>query len=228
MIRVAGLASILAVASLVAYALGLFDYRHIAEHISSFRHIRSSPVLTILFVLVYAGATSVGVPAFPFTVAAGVLFGAMPGAAFSWIGAILGAATGYVIARTVGHDTVSRWIKGHRRLDSAMGDVRDFRGILRLRLIPVLPLGAVNFAAGLAKAPFVRYIAATALGVLPITIGYAYFADRLIDGISGQESNALATVLIASALLVGLSLLPLASWWSRATSDRSGRDGSFR
>jgi uncharacterized membrane protein YdjX (TVP38/TMEM64 family) len=223
-VRIAGLALILAVASFGAYRLGLFDYRHVAEHISALRRSDNSPLFRVLFILVYAGATSVGVPALPLTVAAGVLFGAMPGVAFSWVGAILGAAIGYVIARTVGHDTVLRWIKRRRRLVDVVDDTTDFRGILRLRLIPVLPVGAVSFAAGLAKAPFAPYLAATAVGLLPATIVYSYFADRLVAGISGGEGNALVIVLVASALLIGLSLLPRARW-SRAISNRSGRDG---
>jgi uncharacterized membrane protein YdjX (TVP38/TMEM64 family) len=217
---------ILAAASLVAYALGLFDFRHVGQHISALRHAYGSPAFTILFVLVCAGATAIGVPAFPFTVAAGVLFGALPGAAYSWIGSILGASIGYAIARTVAHDTVRRWIKRHRRLDHAVEDTQDFAGMLRLRLFPMLPLGAMTFAAGLAKAPFLPYIAATAVGVLPMTIVYSYFADGLVAGISGGQSNALASVVIASALLIGLSLLPRVTKWGgvRATSDRSGQD----
>ena len=223
-VRIAGLALILAVASFGAYALGLFDIRHVAEHIAALRRSDNTPLFRVLFILVYAGVTSVGVPALPLTVAAGVLFGAIPGTAFSWVGAILGAAIGYVIARTVGHDTVLRWIQRHRRLVGVVDDTTDFRGMLRLRLLPVLPVGAVSFAAGLAKAPLAPYLAATAVGLLPTTIVYSYFADRLVAGISGGENNALAIVLIASALLIALSLVPRARW-SRATSDRSGRDG---
>ena len=221
-LRIAGLALILAIASFGAYALGLFDYRHVTEHIAALRRSDTTPLFRVLFILVYAGLTSVGVPALPLTVAAGVLFGATPGTAFSWVGATLGAAIGYVIARTVAHDTVLRWIKRRRRLVDVIDDTTDFRGMLRLRLIPVLPVGAVSFAAGLAKAPFAPYLAATAVGLLPATIVYSYFADRLVAGLSGGESNALVIVLIASAVLIALSLLP------RPGSDRSGRNDQLR
>jgi uncharacterized membrane protein YdjX (TVP38/TMEM64 family) len=229
LVRIAGLALILAIASWIAYVLGLFDYRHVAEHIASLRHASESPFFIILFLLAFIGATSIGVPAMPFTVAAGVLFGALPGAAVGWVGATLGGAAGYVIARTVGHDTVVRWIKRHRRLDNAIGEARDFRGMLRLRLIPLLPLGAVSFAAGLAKARFAPYFAATAIGVLPITVVYAYFADGIVEGIAGGQRNALVSVVIASALLIGLSRVPKAakSGFQRAP-DQPGPDASFR
>jgi len=91
-LRIAGLGLILAIASFGAYALGLFDYRHVTEHIAALRRSDNTPLFRVLFILVYAGLTSVGVPALPLTVAAGVLFGAMPGTAFSWVGATLGAA----------------------------------------------------------------------------------------------------------------------------------------
>jgi uncharacterized membrane protein YdjX (TVP38/TMEM64 family) len=208
LVRIGGLAVILAIASLIAYALGLFDYRHAAEHISNLRHTHNTVAFAMLFVLVYAGATSVGVPALPFTVAAGVIFGAMPGAALSWLGVLLGAAGGYLLARTIGHDAVLRWLQRRRRIREAVEDAQDFSGMLRLRLIPVLPLGALSFAAGLSKAPFLPYLAATALGVLPVTLVYSYFADSIVEGIASGKSNALASLVIASALLIGLSLLP--------------------
>jgi uncharacterized membrane protein YdjX (TVP38/TMEM64 family) len=80
--------------------------------------------------------------------------------------------------------------------------------MLRLRLIPVLPIGIVNFVAGLAEANVGPYLLATAIGVVPSIVIYTYFADSLIEGVSGGRKDAVASLLIASALLILLSLAP--------------------
>ena len=206
--RIAGLAGILVVASLLAYKLGLFDYRHAAEHITRLQRSHSIAEFALLFVAIYAVATSIGVPAFPFTIAGGVAFGTMLGTSLSLLGAVLGAVLGYWLARTVGHDIVVRWLKRFRWLNTAIDESRHFAGLLRMRLIPIFPLGLVTFAAALAKAPFGRFLAATTIGLLPMTIVYSYFADTLIEGIAGGHRQAFTTLAIASTLLIALSLTP--------------------
>jgi uncharacterized membrane protein YdjX (TVP38/TMEM64 family) len=137
-----------------------------------------------------------------------VLFGTLLGSMIAWTGAMISAAAGYWIARTVGHDVVSRWLKRFRRIDGAIAEARDFAGMLRLRLLPVLPIGIVNFVGGLARAPFGAYMAATAIGVVPSTIIYTYFADSLIEGVAGGRGTAMTSMIIASLLLIGITLAP--------------------
>jgi len=206
--RVGGLILILAIASLVGYELGWFDYRHTLEHVQRIRKSHSLFAFAVGFVIVYGLGTSVGVPGLPFTVAAGAIFGMLLGSVLAWVGALIGATNGYFVARTIGHDVVLRWLKRFARIDAAVAQSRDFAGMLRLRLIPVIPLGTVNFVGGLAKAPFGRYMAATAIGVIPSTIIYTYFADSLVEGVGSGRTNALVSLVIASALLILLSLTP--------------------
>jgi uncharacterized membrane protein YdjX (TVP38/TMEM64 family) len=89
-----------------------------------------------------------------------------------------------------------------------VADARDFSGMLGLRLIPVLPLGTVNFVAGLARAPFATYMLATAIGIVPATTIYCYFADSLVEGVGHGRSDALRSLIIASVLLILLALTP--------------------
>jgi uncharacterized membrane protein YdjX (TVP38/TMEM64 family) len=208
LVRIGILALILALTSFVGYRLGWFDYRHTLEHVARLRRSHSFATFVIAFVAAYGIATSLGVPGMPFTVAAGALFGTLLGTALSWCGAMIGAAVGFWLARTVGHDVVLRWVRRFKRVDVAVEDARDFDGMLRLRLIPVLPLGTVNFVGGLARAPFRSYFAATALGVIPSTIIYTYFADSLLEGVGTGKHKAIVSLIIASVLLLTLSLLP--------------------
>ena len=49
---------------------------------------------------------------------------------------------------------------------------------------------------------------ATAIGIIPSTLIYNYFADSLVEGVGGGKARALVSLLLASALLILLSLLP--------------------
>ena len=208
LLRIGGLLALAAVASLIGYHLGWFDYRHTLEHVEHLRKLHSIAAFTFAFVLIYGIGTAVGIPGLPFTVAAGALFGTLLGSLIAWIGAMVSAAAGYWIARTVGHDVVSRWLKRFRRIDGAIAEARDFAGMLRLRLLPVLPIGVVNFVGGLARAPFASYMGATAIGVVPSTLIYTYFADSLIEGVAGGRASAMRSMVIASVLLIGITLAP--------------------
>ncbi|HEY4304206.1 MAG TPA: TVP38/TMEM64 family protein [Gemmatimonadaceae bacterium] len=207
-IRIGGLALLLAVGTFTGYKLGWFDYSHTLQHIAKLRKSENLGLFVVGFVLVYGLLTSFGLPGLPFNVAAGALFGSVIGGVLAWIGSLLGATAGYWLARTVGHNEVSRWVKRYKRVDAAVAQARDFSGMLRLRLVPVLPIGVVNFVGGLAKAPFLAYLAATALGIIPSVVIYSYFADSLVEGVGSGRKQALVSLIIASTLLILLSLLP--------------------
>jgi len=208
LIRVGALALLLTVASIVGYKLGWFDSAHTLAHVQRLHRSEDTGTFLIVSVLAYALLTSLGLPGLPFNVAAGVLFGSVVGGILAWIGSMLGAIIGYWVARTVGHNEVLRWVRRYRRVDAAVEQARDFPGLLRLRLVPVLPIGVVNFVGGLAKAHFGAYLAATALGIVPSVTIYSYFADSLVDGVGSGRRRAIVSLFVASTLLILLSLLP--------------------
>lgn len=208
LLRIGGLALVLLATSLIGYHFGWFDYRHTLDHVARLRRTHGFALFATSFVLIFGAGSALGLPGLPFVVAAGALFGTLLGSILAWIGAMLGSLLGYFIARTVGHDIVVRWVRHFRRADAAVAEARDFGGMLRLRLLPVLPLGIVNFVGGLARSPIVSYIAATAIGIVPSTVIYAYFADSLLEGASSGHANAVWSIVVASVLLFGLSLAP--------------------
>ena len=233
LLRIAGLIILLIGASILGYKLGWFDFRHTLAHLTRLRRVHSVGAFMIGFVLIFAVAASIGLPALPFVVASGVLFGTLLATALSWLSSMLAAAIGYWTARTIARGVVLRWIKRYDRASTAIDQSSDFGGMLRLRLLPVLPLGVVNFIGGLAVAPFFAYMAATAVGVLPSFIIYAYFADSLIERAGNARSTALISLIVSSVLLILLSLAPRLLKRTRAqresgkpaTSNRFGRVG---
>lgn len=208
LLRIGGLALLLVAVTLVGYKLGWFDYQHTLSHIQRLRKSENLALFVVGFLVGYGLLTSLGLPGLPFNVAAGAIFGTVIGGVLAWIGSMLGAAAGYWLARTIGHNEVLRLVRRYRRVDAAVEQARDFPGMLRLRLVPVLPIGVVNFVGGLAKAHFGGYLAATALGILPSVAIYSYFADSLAEGVGSGRKQALISLVIASTLLILLSLLP--------------------
>jgi uncharacterized membrane protein YdjX (TVP38/TMEM64 family) len=199
---------ILAAVGLIAYTRGWFNVQHTLEHFARLRHSYNLVGFSIAFIAAVGIGTAVGAPGMPFVVTAGALFGTLFGSIISWMGAMIGAAAGYWLARTIGHKVVMNWLRRFKRASGAADAARDFHGMLRLRLIAIVPLGIVNFIGGLARTPFLSYMAATAIGIVPSILIYTYFADSLIEGVSKGKSDALVSLVIASALLIALSLAP--------------------
>ena len=208
MIRVAALAGLIVVLTVVAYLLGWFDLSRATRTIERLQSGKNVLTVGVIFFLLYATLTAVGFPALPFTVAGGAIFGHVRGTLLSWAAAIVGTMLGYLLARGVGRETARRWI-AKRKVGAALTESTSFLTLVRLRLVPVIPLSVVNFASGLARTRFGVYVLASAIGILPATIVFTYFADSLMRGLEGARTHAYWDVAIASAVLMAMSLLPV-------------------
>ncbi len=188
--------------------LGFNEYISPERIGTTIRNARDVPYAAIVFVLVYVVVATIGLPGLPLTLAGGAIFGVGAGIALTWFGATLGATGAYLLARTLGGDALRRLL-GTRAdgLDRMLGD-GAFLTMLRLRLIPVVPFNALNFGAGLAGVRLTPYVAATAIGILPGTSVYTYFADSLLAGSDGARQTAFIRVAIAGVLLLALSYAP--------------------
>lgn len=143
---------------------------------------QQGPWGVVVFVVAYAVATVAFVPGSLLTLAAGVIFSVVQGTAFVFIGAVLGSAGAFLIARYVARPLVERRIRGmprFARLDRAVG-ARGRRIVLLLRLSPVLPYNLLNYALGLTRVRFTDYLLAS-VGMLPGTLLYVYSGSLIGD-----------------------------------------------
>ncbi|CAN5139275.1 hypothetical protein BH09GEM1_BH09GEM1_19530 [soil metagenome] len=202
------LAAVIAGAAFGAQRLGFFDLRDPQRLAEAIRNVRQVRGIEPLFVLSYGLVASLGLPAFPLTLAGGAIFGLTLGSSLSWLGALLGASGAYWLARVLGGDAI-RGLLGNvgAKLD-ALGERHGFSTILRLRLVTVMPFNVVSLASGLARVPFRAFLAGTALGIIPGTIIYTYFADSLVAGASGAGRTAFVRATLAAGLLLAVSLVP--------------------
>ena len=196
---------------LVAKATPVGDYltrEGIGEGIN---WLRGNPWAPAIFVGIYATATALAVPGTILTLAGGAVFGFHWGTLYNFIAANIGANAAFLIARSLGRDSVRRLIgKDSRVLNKLDGIVEQhgFRGLLTLRLIPLVPFNALNFGSGLMPLKWRTYAIATLAGILPGTAIYTFFADALLQGSQEASRDALVRLIVAGALLVLLSFLP--------------------
>jgi uncharacterized membrane protein YdjX (TVP38/TMEM64 family) len=137
----------------------------------------------LLFVVLQGTVTAMPVPRTVFTVAAGVLFGAVGGILLAIVGTALAAATGYGLARLVGGRFVERHLS-HPRMAwvRARLDRSGLLAMVSLRLIPAIPFAPLSYAAALSGVRIPPYLLGTVLGVLPGTIGVVVLGDAAVGG----------------------------------------------
>jgi uncharacterized membrane protein YdjX (TVP38/TMEM64 family) len=160
------------------------------------------------FVAGYTLAIAVGFSGLALTLAGGAVFGFWWGTLLNTLGANLGATAAFLLARWLGRDGL-KTLLGDRLagIDRVSGRA-GVAWLLRLRLIPIVPFNLLNFASGLTVIPWPTYVAATALGILPATLVYTFFADAILSGSQQATRDAFVRVAIAGLLLVILSFAP--------------------
>jgi uncharacterized membrane protein YdjX (TVP38/TMEM64 family) len=144
----------------------------------------------LAYIVFYAAAVAVSVPgAWFLTVAGGFLFGLLAGAPAAVIGATLGATIIFLVARTALGEPLLRHA-GPRVHQIAQGFRADaFSYILFLRLVPAFPFFLVNLVPAFAGVRLATFVAATALGVIPGAVVYAFAGTGLDSVIDAQQSD---------------------------------------
>jgi len=173
--------------------------------------LRGNPWAPVIFIAIYAAATVLAVPGSVLTLAGGAIFGFYWGTLYNAIAANIGANGAFGMSRALGQDAVRRLVgedsKAMARLDSVV-EQHGFRGLLTFRLIPLVPFNVLNFGSGLLSIRWSSYALATAVGILPGTAIYTFFADALLQG-TQDSSGAWVRLMIAGSLLAILSFLPV-------------------
>jgi uncharacterized membrane protein YdjX (TVP38/TMEM64 family) len=162
-----------------------------------------------LFILIYILQTSFSLPgATIMTLAGGFLFGSLWGPLYVNIGATTGATLAFLAARYL----FRQWVE--RKFGDRLGPIQDgfaknaFSYLLTLRLIPFFPFFLVNLLSGLTRVKVSTYVAATAIGIIPGSVVYA-FAGRQLGTINALSELVSPRILLAFSLLGLLILVPV-------------------
>lgn len=129
----------------------------------------------VAFVIGYAVATVLAIPGSLLTLAAGAIFGIAEGTAAVFTGAVLGSSAAFLIGRYLARPLVQRRVASDprfERIDRAVAR-EGWKIVGLLRLSPLLPYNALNYALGLTGVSFRDYLIG-AVGMLPGTLLYVY------------------------------------------------------
>lgn len=192
--------TLLVLGSLAVYLLrGQFDIdaveRWVAEH---------SITAPFLFIGLYVLLTILFFPSTLLSLAGGVLFGPLWGALYTQASAMLSATLSFITARYLAADWVENRLAGDlQRLKHGV-EVKGWRFVLLLRIVPGLPFAMLNYALGLTRIRLLHFVSVTFACILPRVILYAYAGD------AGRRAMAGKDIGIELPIILGLFAFALA------------------
>ncbi len=161
----------------------------------------------VVFMALYALATVLFLPGSVLTLAGGALFGPAWGTLWNLTGATLGASLAFLVARYLGADWVTRRAgPSLQRLNDGVTS-EGWRFVAFVRLVPVFPFNLLNYALGLTRIPFLAYVLASWIFMLPGAIAYTWLGFAGREALAGGE-GMIRNILIALALLAAVAFLP--------------------
>lgn len=171
--------------------------------------LRWGPFAPVAYVGLVALRPFIFFPSTLLFIAAGLAFGPIFGTLYAAIGGTTAAVVTFWLARALGRDFVQarlplRWRRFH---DAEWG----IGLIFFLNLVPVVPITAVNYGAGLSRVSLRHYTLAVIGGLTPRAFAYSFFGDALLDVGSRR-------FIVAISILCLLIIVPaLLRWrWRRA------------
>ena len=165
----------------------------------------------VLYILIYSIATICILPSTPLNLTGGAIFGAVWGTVWTSIAAILAAVLAFGFSRTIGRSLVERKLAGKwESIDREMQQ-GGFFYMFAIRLLPLIPYGIVNFAAGLTSIKFRDYLLGTLLGTVPGILPFVMMGA----GLTALKQGDVLPLLVGLAL-TGM-LVGTATWYRRRT-----------
>jgi uncharacterized membrane protein YdjX (TVP38/TMEM64 family)/rhodanese-related sulfurtransferase len=161
----------------------------------------------IAFVALYAAGTVLFLPGSVLTLAAGALFGIVPGTLYSLAGATLGAVLAFLVARHLAGDWVAQRTGGRLKQLVEGVEAEGWRFVAFVRLVPLFPFNVVNYALGLTRIPLAVYALASAVCMLPGALAYAWLGHAGRAALAG-DANAIRNGMLALAVAAALMFLP--------------------
>jgi uncharacterized membrane protein YdjX (TVP38/TMEM64 family) len=201
----AGVTDYVSLETLNAHRVELLSF--VAEH---------RALATFAFAGVYFGGVALGIPAWGLlTVAGGFLFGPLLGSAIVVVSASAGGLVLFLVARYALADVLrAKTAPLLKKLEAGFNE-DAFSYLLALRLVPMLPFFLTTLASAFLGVRIRTFIAATVLGIIPVTAVYATLGAGLSDALEASVHDPLAaarepTVIGGLLGLAALALLPVA------------------
>jgi uncharacterized membrane protein YdjX (TVP38/TMEM64 family) len=159
------------------------DYRERLEALVAGRRFKALAI----YVALYACAAGLSLPGVAIlTMGGGVVFGGLLGGAAAVIGATLGATAVFLLVKTGLRDLVRRWA-GPQAERFAAGFRKDaFSYLLFMRIVPIFPFSMGNLLPALCGVSLGTFVAATLLGIIPMTAVFALLGASLDETLAAE------------------------------------------
>lgn len=164
-----------------------------------------------LFTALYALGTVFFFPAAPLSLAVGYLFGPLVGIPVVAIASTLGCALAFALSRSVARPLLEPHLRRYPkfcRIDRAVAAKAPAKTVFLLRLSPLLPLTLLSYLLGVTSIGFWPYVAASGLGLLPISAFYVLLGGAgkgMVANSSSGPSSSVNIVMMAVGLLTVLA-----------------------
>jgi uncharacterized membrane protein YdjX (TVP38/TMEM64 family)/rhodanese-related sulfurtransferase len=160
-----------------------------------------------VYVTVYAAGTVVFLPGSLFALAGGALFGPVWGTILNLLGATIGAAIAFVVARYVSGDWVARKAAGRLKQLIEGVEAEGWRFVAFVRLVPLFPFNLTNYALGLTRIAFPSYLVTSLLCMLPGAVAYTWLGHAGREALAG-DATAIRYGLLALGLMAAIVFVP--------------------
>ena len=201
-LRLLILLAVIALISIAAIYRDQLDVQQIQQWID-----QAGFLAPLLFMLLYALATVSFFPGSVLTLIGGALFGPVLGTFYNLTGATLGAALAFLVARYLASDWVEKKTTGRAKTLMNGVEAEGWRFVAFVRLVPLFPFNLLNYLLGLTRIPFIQYVIASYVFMLPGAIAYTYLGYAGREVATGSE-GLIQKGMIALALLAVAAFLP--------------------
>lgn len=141
------------------------------------------------------------------------------GTVWTSIAALLAAVLAFAFTRTVGRQIITDRLAGRWQAMDAEIRLGGVFYLFAIRLLPIIPYGLVNFAAGLTSIRFRDYVLGTALGTVPGILPFVLLGSSGLKALRTGDMLPLLGALSLTGLLVAS-----ATWYRHR---RQGRQAAL-
>ena len=211
LLKFAIIAAIILVAAFLMQKIGVSELRELIGE-----HVLFAPMI---YVLCFAILPIFLFPVPILAVVAGAAFGLFAGSLYTIIGAMINSVLMFYIARFLGFRAVSDFTQNSKsKILKTLGEPGGkFSLILILRLMPLMPYNALNYACGMMNVSLREYVVATFVGIVPATFIMVNLGEKALD----MRSNGFIIACVLMAALVVLS-----SWGAKKIRAKRGDLGN--
>jgi uncharacterized membrane protein YdjX (TVP38/TMEM64 family) len=163
----------------------------------------------IIYILLYTIGTILILPSTPLNLSGGAIFGIWWGTLWTTVAALIAAVVAFYYSRTIGRDWIAAKFKGAIAVIDAEMQQGGLFYLFAIRLLPIIPYGIVNFAAGLTSISFRDYFLGTIVGTLPGILPFVMMGSGLKAMTQGDIFPLMCALALTGMLVAG------ATWYRR-------------